>query len=863
MKTKNQSKKNQIKKLKTQKEWEVKEITTNIPLSKTSKFICIIILLSSILTSLYIRIVPSYNKIFNNPTGTISFATDDAVMHMRIVENLVINFPHKIWFDVFTLYPFGQSIHFGPLMTYMIAIPALILGLGSPSVELVKTVGAFYPAVMGALIIIPIFFIGKEVFNVRTGLLAAVIIAVMPGPFFSRSVLGFTDHHIGEAFFSTLFILFFIIAAKHAQNNVVNKTSNWKVIKPYIILSTIAGISFGLYMLQWACGIFFAGIVAITMFVQILKDHKTKSSTEGTYLVTITLFTAAFLIIIFFVDPINELTAVRYSYLHILATIGCASAFSLMYFLSKYMNKKQLGHKFIPLIITTIILSIISVKLFIPKVFSVVTDFFGMFSPRTGGYGTIGEAAIPSPTYIQNIFPGITPSLSSYTFALIGLLIVSVLLIKKWNVSKWIFIVWSITIFMLTLGQVRWFYYYAVNVALLSSFVGMSLLDIAGYKYVCSMTNKLNSFKDLLNNPIYHKRLIISIIVGAIIFSTLILPLYTTSSKSNQGVVGQQYFQWHESLTWMRYNTPETGLDFNATYGSHKIIREDNINKIIHEGVVFEYPESAYGVMSWWDYGHVITYIAHRIPNANPFQAGIGGGPTHEPGASTFFTTTSEEDAYNISKELGSKYIISDAYMAYSINNIMGIWNYHNHSDYYRPIVISGNNQMTYTKFWYETMEGKLHIFDGNGLQHFRLVHESKPNPYVAGGHAEQQCKATYNLIYNGNIQVENTGFVKIFEVVKGVTITGKAPINSTVTVYNTVVTNQGRSFNYVQSTVAENGLYNLILPYSTTGALKNETNFDTKTINPYNISSSRISAKFHINEIDVLNGNTYIIDLI
>ena len=31
--------------------------------------------------------------------------------------------------------------------------------------------------------------------------------------------------------------------------------------------------------------------------------------------------------------------------------------------------------------------------------------------------------------------------------------------------------------------------------------------------------------------------------------------------------------------------------------------------------------------MSWWDYGHIITFIGHRIPNANPFQAGIGGPP--------------------------------------------------------------------------------------------------------------------------------------------------------------------------------------------------------------------------------------------
>ena len=42
--------------------------------------------------------------------------------------------------------------------------------------------------------------------------------------------------------------------------------------------------------------------------------------------------------------------------------------------------------------------------------------------------------------------------------------------------------------------------------------------------------------------------------------------------------------------------------------------------------------------MSWWDYGHMITYIAKRIPNANPFQAGVAG-PN---GAAAYFMSQSE-----------------------------------------------------------------------------------------------------------------------------------------------------------------------------------------------------------------------------
>jgi len=58
---------------------------------------------------------------------------------------------------------------------------------------------------------------------------------------------------------------------------------------------------------------------------------------------------------------------------------------------------------------------------------------------------------------------------------------------------------------------------------------------------------------------------------------------------------GGGFSEWLETLTWMRYNTPDPGLDYLAVYD------KPANNK-------YPYPDTAYGVMSWWDYGHVITY---------------------------------------------------------------------------------------------------------------------------------------------------------------------------------------------------------------------------------------------------------------
>ncbi len=99
---------------------------------------------------------------------------------------------------------------------------------------------------------------------------------------------------------------------------------------------------------------------------------------------------------------------------------------------------------------------------------------------------------------------------------------------------------------------------------------------------------------------------------------------------------------------------------------------------------LFQYPDTAYGVMSWWDYGHYIETIGHRMPNANPFQAGIGGrrasiDEENQPGATTFLTAQSEEEASAVLEAIdprpdkaGARYIMSDARMATEIFGVNG-----------------------------------------------------------------------------------------------------------------------------------------------------------------------------------------------
>jgi len=288
-------------------------------------------------------------------------------------------------------------------------------------------------------------------------------------------------------------------------------------------------------------------------------------------------------------------------------------------------------------------------------------------------------------------------------------------------------------------------------------------------------------------------------------------------------------------------------------------------------GEAYDYPESAYSVMSWWDYGHWITRIAHRIPVANNFQQGIGGPyQNNSPGACVFFTATNETEANEVADALDVKYVVTDFMMADAMasygNKYWSILFWADDTEGHYEDYRTGTSFVLYEKY-FNTMITRLHMFDGREvesaedynfglpyslsikqfhtepLHHYRLVHESPTYliPYVVlqdttrdlqewgcyfGGYTEIKEK-TQELHQGFQVQ-ENTdfvewtpqffspvSFVKVFEYVKGARIEGQAPDASVIKIQTNITTNQGRDFVYSQRTIS-NGTYTFIVPYST-----------------------------------------------
>jgi asparagine N-glycosylation enzyme membrane subunit Stt3 len=159
---------------------------------------------------------------------------------------------------------------------------------------------------------------------------------------------------------------------------------------------------------------------------------------------------------------------------------------------------------------------------------------------------------------------------------------------------------------------------------------------------------------------------------------------------------------WQESLVWMRQNTPDPFTDPNSL---------DKYAPCTIPGQDYNYPESAYWVMSGIDYGCMIIDIARRLPNTIAPEKGVAD-------AGSFFTALNESSANTMLNRLGSKYVIIDSSMATGKFFTMAVAagkDKSQFSDVFYQITQTGTPQavILYYPEYYESMCSRLYLFGG------------------------------------------------------------------------------------------------------------------------------------------------------
>ncbi len=847
------------------------------------------ILIIAAALSLKIRVMNPWESVF---TWTVRLGGNDPWYYYRLIENCIHNFPHRIWFDPFTHYPFGSYLHFGPFMVYLGAIAGIISG--STGGESLRAVLAFLPVVGGVLTILPIYLIGREVFDKRVGVIAAFLIAFIPGQFLQRTLLGFADHHAYEVLWMLVTVGMFTYS--------LNRWNETDEVRRYdLVLAAMTGVAFGLYIDTWAPGFVLALVIFASIYLALIFGQFVQLKSKFLPLTAVALLVAAIVYLPFaFSYPGMSTTHYSPFQLSVILTVA-----ALILILWKIDERYEIIEKRIrvrkELFFTTIaVAGLIAMPTVFPQLYTSIATVLKLIQLR-GGALTIAEVypfffTREGAFTLWNAYVhfGIT-----FFLAVPGLIYAAYRIYRHRNYRELFLLVWAVSLFVALWGQNRFAYYFASVSALYCALFLHFLFDkLHFYSAVKTIAGSKTKFS--------FARVAIAILIAA----AVIIPTYQLAEAQSLSAGGPQK-QWYDALEWMRHNTPD-GDRYDEYYLKLYPVPPSNKER-------YSYPFQTYGVMSWWDYGHWIEAIAHRMPIANPFQHGIGNKYNNVAGAAPFFTATNESYAEEIAEKLNVRYVVSDVEMATGKFYAMAVWaegdlpyaeKYYDGFIYLAPggvvgfartgIEVPPNSFVVPlklpSKLYYETVEAKLHIFDGNGLHHYRMIYESSPaaewQSYltVLGSNISDEnllslafsdafqrsrfglspsfvaqeilFKYAYKRLYSKDLGIHLTdlkpsGYVKVFERVRGAVITGRVAENVSEVVVNvTVKTNQNRAFEYVARAAVSDGTYKLVVPYA------QDTGYPVKPVSSYTIRAGDVVKTFNVTEEQVVRGEIVRVDL-
>ncbi|MEE8525301.1 MAG: oligosaccharyl transferase, archaeosortase A system-associated [Thermoanaerobaculia bacterium] len=537
----------------------------------------------------------------------VRFRGTDAWYRLRLVENLLVHFPHAIRFDPYLRHPGGDTVTEAPLFDYMLALPAWIAGGGRPTTRLIETVAAWLPALLGALVTIPVYFLAHVLWGRPAGLIAAALIAVLPGRFLDRSLLGAADHHVAEVWWSTCCLLFMALALEKRKQREPAGAARW--ISGYPVA---AGLTLAAYLLTWRSGSAIPCLLLGWAAVQFFADLRRGRSSGDLARILIQTMATALLAI----TPWLDGTRVPYRHAAVLAVALLASAGLAA--LSRWRDRRRPSARSVMLAAAALGIAGAGVAAVVFR--DQLTDLVELFrrlAPTAWGT-TVAEMR---PLHLDD---SLARALwREFTTAAVAAAAGLALVVwRSWRHGRpadLLLSAWSLAMLAVSLGQRRFTYYLAVAVALLSAAAVVWTLD--------SVVRRRGR----------------ALALAALATVLLIPNVRAAATRANRPSGPDR--AWHAASVWLRSNTPEPFGNAEYYYARYRAPAGASGR-----------PQADYGVMAWWDRGFWLLRTARRVPIANPKGHGILT-------AASFYLEQREDAARRILEEAGARYVVVDADM--------------------------------------------------------------------------------------------------------------------------------------------------------------------------------------------------------
>ncbi len=535
---------------------------------------------------------------------------------------------HYLLFDPAINYPVGTTDPRNPFFEIFVVF---IATLASPFYN-INSAATFtfleFDALFGALLIIPVYLISKEIFGVKAGILAAILYTLMPSNL-SAGILSDGRMHTPELLFA-FFTIYFVIKSVDASK----KTRIAKELNPFAYktrlseislyfnenkLSTIYALlgsaSLGALMLSWQGYAYIEAIVGIYFVVQLMINLITKRPTGYITYLSLLFFVLAFVMSFYYYDTINEISPWYKDGLYIAVFVV---------FLGILVN--FVGRR--PWLITLPLLIIIGGGVLVgayyafPSTVSSILAGEGYFI-KTRVYQTIAEAAAPPlGEYISGFGVG------QFLLGLAGLVYTIYLFLKKKTDTYVLFLVFSLVSIYMSFAAARFNItaapaYAAMGGAILAYFA--SLFKTSEIRRRTPM--EAAGFKKSVKGNLSPAR------AGLIAFVVILIVLPSGFGMFNAAVpentaqsVNQEIYNSLPSFIQPLVNYSSSNDQFVGTYG----FGITNASTPLNQALTWLATQNTNvplidrpAFVSWWDYGFQELIVGQHPTVADDFQQGF------------------------------------------------------------------------------------------------------------------------------------------------------------------------------------------------------------------------------------------------
>ena len=459
------------------------------------------------------------------------------------------------WTSTQFWYPEGKAMwYLRPGLTFTAAIAYYFLNAVGIHAT-VYEVCFYYPAVVGGIEIIMMYFLGKEVLDSRTGLLAAFFLAFNPGHL-QRSTAGFFDNEALGVLAAILFFYFYIKAVKTGK----------------FTHAVATGLSMGLLCLSWGAAQYPLLLVPLIGIILILSnrfDYKAFMVSElslGIALVASTL------------QPhrVSMLALTISEPEFVVPLIFMIVGFLVYWFTTQKVIHPRFYETVLKIAKWGAIPAIVVGAVLLWGFPSLLPEFSGRALSIINPFVRSTMAVVSS---VGEHMPSAWSVFYYNTLLPIFLIPVGIFFaLKRLQHSDIALIVFIITVYFFTGSMVRIIMLFAPVAAIVGAYGLSSVLNYfgnIGRKKVILSRRRKRQAKSMMGPE---DAVVVFVVVGILMIAQVVQTTQLAAEQMSYSelIIGGQYQDWPEALTWMRTNLAATTV-----------------------------------VASWWDYGYWITVIGN------------------------------------------------------------------------------------------------------------------------------------------------------------------------------------------------------------------------------------------------------------